>query len=271
MNEIHPSACIHPSATLGARARVGPGVVVDEHVVIGDDCDLRAHAIVTGYTQMGDRNLVGYGAVIGAEPQDRGFAPTTVSYVRIGNDNIFRENVTIHRGTKPETETSVGNNNFLMAGAHLAHNCKVGNNTIFANNATCGGYVEIEDGAFLSGNILVHQFCRVGRLAMMRGGARISKDLPPFVIADTTNDWVGLNVVGMRRAGITAADRAAVKACYANLFDGRRPLRAAIAELLATQPPSCVEEILVFLQRAKKGVCFPAHQRSLSSSEEAEP
>ncbi len=251
--QVHPEAIVHPGAKLGPRSRVGPWVLIDEHVTIGADCEIRAHAVITGRVVIGDGNQIGYGAVIGSEPQDLSFDPASISGVVIGDRNVIREHATIHRGTKPGTETRVGSGCFIMAEAHVGHNCAIGNRVILANNALCAGYVEIGDGAFISGNTVIHQFSRVGRLAMLRGGSRISKDLPSFMIGDSTNRVRGLNVVGMRRAGIAPGVRLELKRAFKALFLSGRPLPSVLAELEAG---ACAEvgEVVAFVRSSKRGI-----------------
>ncbi|HPA17961.1 MAG TPA: acyl-ACP--UDP-N-acetylglucosamine O-acyltransferase [Verrucomicrobiae bacterium] len=252
--QIHPAAFVHAGARLGARTRVGPGAIIDEHVVIGADCEIRAHAVITGHTTLGDGNQVGYGAVIGAEPQDLAFDPKAVSRVVIGDRNVIREHATIHRGTKDGTETRLGSGCFLMAEAHVGHNCRIGDRVILASNGLCAGYVDVGDGAFVSGNAVIHQFCRMGRLAMLRGGGRISKDIPPFMIGDATNRVRGLNVVGLRRAGIGAAARAALKRAFHALFLSGRPMPEVLKELDGDGATAEVREVVAFIRASKRGI-----------------
>lgn len=250
---IHAEAIVHPGARLGPRTRVGPWALIDENVVIGADCEIRAHAVITGRVVVGDGNQIGYGAVIGAEPQDLSYDPASISGVVIGDRNVIREHATIHRGTKAGTETRVGNGCFIMAGAHIGHNCGIGNRVIMANNALCGGYVDVGDGAFISGNAVIHQFCRIGRLAMLRGSARIGKDVPPFMIGDSLNRVRGLNVVGMRRAGISSGARLELKRAFRALFLSGRPLPLMLEEL---ETSACAEvgEVVAFVRSSKRGI-----------------
>lgn len=254
---IHPTAHIHPKAQIATNAIIGPSVIIDEHVTIGEDCEIRAHAVITGYTTIGRHNQIGYGAIIGAEPQDFAFDPKTRSYLEIGDDNIIREYVTIHRGTKPETITKVGSHCLLMANSHLAHNCQVKDGAILANNALCAGYVEIGEKAFVSGNTVIHQFCRLGRLSMLRGGGRISKDILPFMIGDATNRLMGLNSVALKRAQISLETRLELKRLYHQLFLSGKNLSETlkIFDLKIVLPE--IKEVIEFIQTAKKGVVMP--------------
>jgi UDP-N-acetylglucosamine acyltransferase len=254
---IHPTAQIHPKAKLASNIQVGPGAVIDEHVTIGENCEIRAHAVITGHTTIGNHNQIGYGAIIGAEPQDFAFDPKTISYVRIGDHNIIREYATIHRGTKPETTTEIGNHCFLMGSSHLAHNCKVHDGAILANHALCAGYVEICEKAFISGNTVIHQFCRVGRLGMLRGGGRISKDIPPFMIGDATNRLMGLNSVALKRAQFPLEIRMGLKRLYHQLFLSGKNLNETLKQMENESTFTEIQEVIRFIQNAKKGVVMP--------------
>src|SRR5208282_1439662 len=184
---IHPTAIIHPKAKLDSTVQVGPYAVIDEGVELGANCVVGPHVYLTGLTTIGDHNHFHAGCVIGDAPQDLKYdgAPTRL---RLGDHNVFREHVTVHRSTRPDAETVVGSHNFLMAGAHVAHNCVIGNHVILANGALLGGHAEVQDRAFISGKCAVHQFCRVGTLALMQGGSTLSQDLPPFTVALRLNE-----------------------------------------------------------------------------------
>jgi UDP-N-acetylglucosamine acyltransferase len=215
---IHPTAIIDPKAKLGSQVAVGPHAVIEGPVQIGDECEILAHAVITGHVIMGSRNVVGYGAVIGGEPQDFAFRPEVCSAVHIGDGNRFREYCTIHRGTKENTATVVGDGCYLMAGAHLGHNVRLGDRVIIANNSLLGGYVQVEDGVFIGGGCVFHQFIRIGRLAICQGGSSFSKDIPPYSLAAERNTVAGLNIVGMRRAGFSAEQRAEIKEAFGLLY-----------------------------------------------------
>lgn len=251
---IHPSAIIHPKANLDPTVQVGPYCVIDEGVEIGAQCVLGPHVYLTGLTTIGARNRFHAGCVIGDAPQDLKFTgePTRL---RIGDDNVFREHVTVHRSNKTGEETVIGSHNFLMAHSHVAHNCHLGNHVILANGALLGGHVMVNDRAFISGNCLVHQFCRVGTLALMQGGAAISQDLPPFTIAQGDNGICGLNVVGLRRAGFTAEQRLELKQLYHALFRSGQNFRDAAATARRNFSSPAATVLLDFLAGAKRGVC----------------
>ncbi len=251
---IHPTAIIHPKAKLDATVRVGPFAVIDEGVELEADCVVGPHVYLTGQTHIGAKNVFHAGCVIGDAPQDLKYKnePTRL---RIGEGNVFREHVTVHRSTKTDAETIIGSNNFVMAHAHVAHNCVVGDNVIMANGALLGGHAVVQDRAFISGNCLVHQFCRVGTLAMMQGGSAISKDLPPFCVALGVNEMCGLNVVGLRRANFSAGERMELKQLYRWLFRGGETIQNALAEGQKKYCSAPSKVLLDFLSHAKRGVC----------------
>ena len=253
--EVHPSAVVDPSARIGRGSRVGPHAVIGEGVVLGDDCEVGPGVHLVRWVEAGPGNRFHSGAVIGDAPQDLRHDGSP-SVVRMGSGNVFREHVTVHRGAKPAGATILGDGNFLMAGSHVGHDCVVGSHVILANGALLAGHVQVGDRAFISGNCLVHQFCRVGRLALMQGGSAISRDLPPFCIARGDNGACGLNVVGMRRAGIEAATRLALRQAYHVLFrSGLRLVDAAAALESRFAHEPAVLEWVAFVRAGKRGLC----------------
>ncbi len=257
---IHPTAIVHPQAKLDASVQVGPYAVIDAGVELGADCVVGPHVYLTGAIQAGKGNHFHAGCVIGDLPQDLKYkgAPTRVT---IGDHNVFREHVTVNRATTAGDATEVGSHNFLMAGAHIAHNCVVGSHVIMANGATLGGHVTVQDRAFLSGFCLVHQFCRVGTLAIMQGGSAISKDLPPFTVARGDNGICGLNVVGLRRAGFSATERLELKQVYHALFRAGKNLGEAVTAARKKFTSPGAKAMLEFVAAAKRGVCADAGAR----------
>ncbi len=251
---IHPTAVVHPKARIPANVQIGPYAVIDEGVELGPDCIIGPHVYLTGLTSIGSQNQFFAGCVIGEAPQDLKYKnePTRL---RIGDQNVFREHVTVHRSNKAEEDTVLGSRNFLMANSHVGHNCRLGNSVILANGTLLGGQVTVADRAFISGNCLVHQFVRVGTLALMQGGSAISQDLPPYTIARGYNGICGLNIIGLRRAGFTPAERLELKQLYRMLFREGRHLRATIAsghERFSSVP---CRTMLDFLASSKRGVC----------------
>jgi len=264
---IHPSAFVDPASHLAADVEVGPGAIIESGAVIGKGCRIQAHAVITGHVKMGARNTVGYGAILGADPQDYDFKSGTKSEVLIGDDNILREYVTIHRGTKEGSVTRVGDNNFLMVGVHLGHNAAIGNRVIIANNCLLAGYVEVQDGAVLGGGSVFHQFLRVGRLCMVRGGERFPKDIPPFVSAYGTSMVAGINAVGMKRAGFSSETRLEIKRAFRLIYHSGLNITQALEESKKTSWGPEAQEFLDFIASAKKrGVCAAKPVSSSSSS-----
>lgn len=251
---IHSTAIIHPKSELHPTVKVGPYVVIDEDVQVGAHCILGPHVYLTGKTTIGENNHFFAGCVIGEAPQDLKYrgAPTGL---RIADRNVFREHVTVHRSNKTDEETRIGSDNFLMAHCHVAHNCRLGNHLIMANGALLGGHVSLDDMAFISGNCLVHQFVRVGTLALMQGGSAISKDLPPYTIARGDNGICGLNTVGLRRAGFTSAQRLELKQLYQILFRPKVSLKAAVAEARRQFSSQSARILLDFVASSGRGLC----------------
>jgi len=256
---IHPTAIIHPKARLDPSVEVGPYAVIDEGVELGAGCTVGPQVYLTGMTIIGKRNRFHAGCVIGDAPQDLKYdgEPTRL---RIGDDNVFREHFTTHRSNKRGQETVIGSHGFFMHHSHVAHNCLIGNHVILAGGALLAGHVTVQDRAFISGNCLVHQFTRVGTLAMMQGGSGIGQDLPPFTVARGVNEICGLNLVGLRRAGFTAEQRLELKRLYHALFRSGQNLRQAAATARKHFAGPAATVLLDFLAAAKRGVCAdPGH------------
>jgi UDP-N-acetylglucosamine acyltransferase len=265
---IHPTAIIHPKAKLDATAEVGPYAVIDAGVELGAHCVVGPHVYLTGETKIGSHNRFHASCVIGDAPQDLKYKgePTRT---RIGDHNVFREQATVHRSTTADGETIVGSNNFFMANSHIAHNCLVGDHVIFANGALLGGHVQVQDRVFISGNCAVHQFCRIGTLAIMQGGACASQDVPPFTVAQHgLNIICGLNVIGLRRAGFSAEDRMELKKLYHLLFRSGKNLRAAREEAEKNFTGAAAKTMLEFLASAKRGVCSDTGTRGQNTEED---
>jgi UDP-N-acetylglucosamine acyltransferase len=241
--KIHPSAQVSPCAILGDDVEIGP------------DCVIQSNAVVEGRTILGRGNFVGYGAVIGTPPQDFAWTDGVVSETRIGDGNTFREYVTIHRGSKEGTATVVGDGCFLMVGTHLGHNVRLGNRVIIANNCLLAGYVDVDDGAVLGGGTVFHQFLRIGRLAMVRGGTRFGKDIPPYVSADGENLISGINAVGLRRAGLSAEVRQEIRRAFKLVFRSGLNVRQALDEARGTEWSAEAQAFFDFIAGSKRGVC----------------
>ncbi|GDY20642.1 acyl-[acyl-carrier-protein]--UDP-N-acetylglucosamine O-acyltransferase [Verrucomicrobiota bacterium] len=260
MSLIHPTAIIHPEAQIHPSVSVGPYAVIDAAVTVGADCRVGPQVHLTGHTTIGAGNQFHTGCVIGDAPQDLKYhgEPTRL---RIGSGNVFREHVSVHRSNKLAEDTVIGSHNFLMAHSHVGHNSVLGNHVILANGALLGGHVTVQDRAFISGNCLVHQFVRVGTLALMQGGSAISKDLPPYTIARGDNGICGLNTVGLRRAGFTSEQRLELRRLYHALFRSGHSLKTAmgLAELEFTSETS--QSVLTFVKESKRGVCADVGSR----------
>lgn len=253
---IHPTAVIEPGAQLGKNITIGPFSYIDHDVKIGDRCVIGSHVTILRYTSLGNDCRVHSGAVLGDLPQDVAFK-NEESYVKIGDNCVIREGVTIHRGTKQGTLTSVGGDCLLMANSHLAHNVQVGNKVIIANGALLAGYVEVGDRAFISGNCLVHQFTRIGRLVMLSGGCAVHKDVPPFCMTRsvTLNKIMGLNNVGMQRAGLGSEERLTLKRAFKILYQSNLTTPQAIAQLEEEFTSELVLELCEFIKASKRGIC----------------
>jgi UDP-N-acetylglucosamine acyltransferase len=258
---------VHPQAQLDPSVRVGPCAVIDEGVVVGPDCVVGPHVYLTGQTVIGRGNVFHAGAVIGDAPQDLKYRGEPAG-VRIGDYNVFREHATVNRSAKQGC-TVVGSHGYFMANSHIGHDSVGGNHVIIANGAPLGGYVEVHDRAFISGNCLVHQFVRVGTGVMMQGGSAVSKDVPPFTIVRGDNHICGLNVVGLRRSGVSAADRLALKRVYRLLFRSGQPLRAAVQAALPEFPSGPARQMLDFILAARRGVCMHDLTHDTAEQDEA--
>jgi UDP-N-acetylglucosamine acyltransferase len=263
VNRIHPTAIVEPGARLGDKVEIGPYAIVGGQVEIGSGTIVQSHVVIEGAVRLGQDNRIGPGAIIGGWPQDLNFKPETQSAVEIGNRNVVREHVTIHRGTGPGSATRIGDDNFLMADAHLGHNCTVGNKVIVANNCLLGGYVSVGDGAFLGGACIFHQHLRVGRLAITQGGSKHGQDIPPFCLAASRSKIAGLNVVGLRRAGMTAEQRAEIKSAFRLLYESGLNVRQALDRAKEMKWSALGEEFFHFVATARgRGICGALRVRS---------
>ncbi len=252
---IHPSAVINPGAQISSDAEIGPYVVIEDDVKIGPRVKIWANAYICRYTDIGDDSEIHMGAVIGHLPQDFAFKKKRSRLV-IGKRNIIREYVTIHRGTKEDSVTVIGDDNFFMGFVHIGHNCKLGNNIIIANAAALSGHVEVEDRAFISAYVGAHQFVRIGALSMTAAMSRLTKDLPPYMLAKGEATVYGLNVVGLRRAGFTQEERNKIKRAHRILYRSGYKLSEAIDNLERAELGKEVQHLIDFLKKgSKKGIC----------------
>src|SRR5437016_5875404 len=254
--KIHPTAIVDLGAKVGAEVEIGPFSIIGPEAVIGEKTVVQSHVVIEGAVAIGRGNFIGHGAVIGAPPQDLSFSPERKTMVEIGNENIVREYCTIHRGSAEGSATEIGDKNFLMAGAHIGHNCLIGNNVIIANNCLLAGHVRVDDGAFLGGGSTFHQFMHIGRLVMVQGSSAFGKDLPPFVIAAERNSVFGVNVVGLRRAGFSAKDRNEIKAAFKLLYASGLNISQTLEKAATLDLGAPAREFFDFVAHAKKrGIC----------------
>lgn len=256
---IHPTAVISPRAELDSQVDVGPYAVIEENVKIGAGTKVYAHAFVTGHTQIGRDCQIHIGAVVGHLPQDLKFSLDTRSYLKIGDRTVIREYCTLHRGTAPESSTVIGDDNFLMGGVHVAHNCVLGSKNILCNYTVLGGHTVIGDQTFLSGAVLIHQFMHVGRLAMLSGGAQATLDIPPFVILYGRNEVRSINIVGLQRAGVTEESIREIKKVFRIFYRSDLNIKQAIerSESKGFQS-SEVQEFIAFVKNSPNGI--PSHR-----------
>ncbi len=251
---IHPTAIIDPDAQLHPSVEVGPYSIVEADVAIGPNCVIESCVRIYSGTRMGRGNRVHHNAVLGATPQDLSFDPARFTTLEIGDENTFREFVSVHRGSK-EPFTRIGSYNYLMGLAHVAHDCHIGDRNILANGATLGGHVRIDHHVFLSGHTAVHQFCRIGAYAMVAGVSGVPQDVPPFVTVDGHRATiVGLNLVGLRRAGFDQPRRTAIKRAYRVIYKNGLGLSDALAQLRSQSPGEDTGRIIEFFESSKRGV-----------------
>ena len=252
---VAPTARVHPDAVIGPGVRIADFCVIESDVVIGANCSFEPHVFVKRWTTLGAHNDISAGTVLGTDPLDKNFTGAR-SYLRIGNGNRIREHYTVSRGTAPESVTEIGDENYIMTSGHIAHNCKIGNRTVIASCALIAGYVTVEDQAFISGGVGVHQYARIGRLAMIGGNAGVSMDAPPFfTYAGYRAKPVGLNKVGLRRAGFTPGQILALKRAYALLYRSHLPLADALARIEQEIPTTEASHLLAFIRATHRGIC----------------
>ncbi len=253
--QIHPTAVIDPDAILAADVQVGPYAIIEGPVEVGSECVIEAHACICGPLTMGANNFVGHGAVLGKSPQHRGYRGETTS-VRIGEDNVFREFVTVHRGTaEGNGVTWIGDRNIFMISSHLGHDVRVGNDCTVVNNALIAGHVSLDDGCILSGHTALQQRVRVGRLAMLGGMGSSTKDIPPFILQQGQNCVTGLNVIGLRRAGMQASAIDGLRHAFRIFYREGRVQSAALDRIEAELGTIAeVAEFVAFIRESKVGI-----------------
>ena len=252
---IAPTARVHPDARIGPGAVIGEFAVVEQDVVIGAHTRLEPYVFVKRWTTLGEANRISAGTVLGTDPLDKNFTGER-SYLKIGDGNIIREHYTISRGTAPESETVIGDGNFIMTAGHIAHNCRIGDRTVIASCALVAGYVEVEDEAFISGGVVVHQYSKIGRLAMIAGNTRVNSDVPPFFMYAGYNIAAkGLNLVGLKRAGLTAAEIQSLKLAYKILYRSGLKLGQALERIETEIPTEHARHLVRFIRSSERGIC----------------
>src|SRR4029434_4885153 len=254
--KIHPTAIVDPADKMAADVAIVPYSVIGARAVIGARSAVASHVVIEADVTLGTDNVVDHAAIIGTAPQDLSYSADRKTFVEIGNENVIREHCTIHRGTTEGSATKIGNKNFLMAGAHVGHNCEVGNNVIIANNCLLGGHVRVAHAAFLGGGCVFHQHMNVRRLAITQGGSAFGKDIPPFVIAAERNYVFGLNVIGLRRAGFSAKDRDEIKAAFKLIYASGLNVSEALKKASDMKLGGAAHEFIDFIANAKnRGIC----------------
>lgn len=257
MSNIHPTAVVHATAKIDPSAKVGPYAVIGEDTVIGADCTIGAHAHVE-FTHMGKGNRLFPGCFVGGAPQDLKYEGEHALLV-MGDKNTVREAVTLNRGTKASGETRIGSGCLFMAYSHVAHDCRIGNGVIVVNCVQLAGHIEVGDYAVLGGCAAVHQFTRIGKFAMLGGGSMVGKDVPPFCTCQGDRATLrGLNLLGMRRAGLGHEAVRAIKEAYKALFTSGVPMEAALAQLKGSSPAAQVAEMIEFIEKSQRGIMRPA-------------
>jgi UDP-N-acetylglucosamine acyltransferase len=256
--QIHPTALVSPDAELADDVSIGPFSVIEGPVKLAAGVKVAGHVSISGRTRIGEGSSIGWGSVVGIDPQDLAFDSSCTSGVTIGPRNTLREYVTVHRGSKSGSDTIMGEGNFLMTGVHLGHDVRLGDGNILANNVLLGGHVMVGNKAFLGGTACFHQFVKVGDLAMVQGLTAVSQDVPPYCIAYGINQLAGLNAVGLKRAGFSAEERAAIKRAYQLVFHPLKRRQDALAEAAELTWPACAEMLIQAVAApSKKGVMSP--------------
>jgi UDP-N-acetylglucosamine acyltransferase len=252
---IHSTAVVHPKAQIGAECEIGPYCLVGEHVVLGPRCRLVAHVVVDGHTKLGEGNEIFPFASIGLKTQDLKWKGG-VTRLEIGDNNTFRESVTVNSATSDGEVTSVGSNNHILAYSHIAHNVKLGNYVIMSNVATLAGHVTVEDYAVVGGLAAIHQFCRIGKMSMIGGCAKVVQDVPPFMIVDgNPGETRTVNKVGLERNGVTEATQAALRQAYKILFRDGLTISNALTRIEQELPALPEVEYLVqFVRTSERGI-----------------
>jgi len=251
---IHPTAIVSKRALIDPSVEIGPYAIIEDGVKIEKDVKIYARSYICSGTTIGEGTEVHIGAILGHAPQDIVFKGKK-TYLNIGKKNIIREYVTIHRGTKDDTATRIGDGNFLMGLSHVGHNCLLGDNVILANGALLAGYVTIEDGVFISGNVVVHQFCRIGKLAIVGGFSGVNKDVPPYMTVRGPSTVRSVNLIGLRRAGVSRSAIKEIKEAFKLIYRPGLNTTQALEKILEGNPGEEVRYMTEFIKNSKRGIC----------------
>ncbi|MCB1141472.1 MAG: acyl-ACP--UDP-N-acetylglucosamine O-acyltransferase [Leptospiraceae bacterium] len=264
--QIHPSSIIDPTAKIHESVVIGPFTVIEAHVEIDEGTVIESCVRIGTHTKIGKNNHIFHTAAVGGIPQDINFKPETITYTQIGDNNVIREGVTIHRATKPGGATVIGNKNFIMAQTHIAHDCQLGNEIAIVTNGQIAGHVRVDDHAFIS-VAAVHQFCRVGEFTMLAGYAKVVKDVPPYCLIDgNPATIIGVNAVGMKRAGFDSSTRDKIKKAYKLIYHSGMNTKQALAKLIEENDPSPqIQKIIEFVSNSDRGI---TDHRPIRKSEE---
>lgn len=263
---IHPTALVDPAAELDSSVEVGPFAIIEAGVRIAAGTRVGARAHIQGLTTIGPDNQIFPGATLGFAPQHLAYDGSPRELV-IGARNTFREYVNVHRSFKPEAPTTIGDDNFFMGFVHIGHDCQIGNHNTIANGTVLGGHVSVAHRAFISGNAAVHQFVRIGSLAMVAGLGRIVQDVPPFTMVDEENRIIGLNSVGLRRAGFSAAVRSELKQVFKAIYLGPDILSANVAALNPAAYSEPTQELIAFFKGGKRSIAAYRMNRTAEAEE----
>jgi len=251
---VHPTAIIDPNAEVDSSVDIGPRCVIDGHVRIEAGCTLYGNVYVTGWTEIGPRCVLHPNVVVGHEPQDLKYSGER-SYCRIGSDSVLRENVTVHRGTLPESATVIGKHCYLMVGSHVAHNGALGDHVTLTNNVLLAGHVSIANHTNLGGGSAVHQFCRIGERVMIAGGAAVTRDVPPYALVDREGRVLGLNRVGLQRAGFPREEILELREVFRRLFGRQGAFSNAVEHLREHAHCAPAKRVLAFCDgQTKRGI-----------------
>lgn len=251
--KAHPTALVSKRAEIETGCEIGPFAIIEPDVKIGKAVKIYARAHILNGTRIGEGTEVHMGAVLGHVPQDVAFKGKK-SYLKVGKRNIIREYVTIHRGTEESSTTEIGDDNFLMAHSHVGHNCRIANKVTLVNGALLAGHVNVEDGVFISGNVVVHQFCRIGKLAIISGFSGVHKDVPPYMAVRGVSRVRALNLVGLRRAGFKKEVMKELREAFRLMYRSGLNTSQAVEKILKLNPGKEVLYLVDFIKKSKRGI-----------------